>query len=83
MYEVHTVCQATIYCILPGLCPPLLLDRPQILPDDWQFGCVDHFGLSATVGELQGTVPLPLGLTHYGAGRGVLHLCCHSKEKKR
>lgn len=67
---------------LPGLRASLFLERSQLLPGDRELSRVDHFGFAAAVGELQGSVPLPLRFTHDGVGRVVLHLRSHSKTDK-
>lgn len=68
-----------LWCCSPGFCPPLSLHRPQLLPGDWEFGRVDHFGFPAAVGELQRAVPLALRFAHDGVGRVVFDLCRHSE----
>lgn len=62
----------------PGFRPPLSLHRPQLLLGDGKFVCVDDFGVSAAVGELQRAVPLALSFAHDGVGGVVFDLCCHS-----
>ena len=65
----------------PRLVLALLLQGPDLLLDDWQLGGVNHLGLPAAVGELQGAVPLALGLAHHSARVVVLHLRRHSVNK--
>ncbi len=61
--------------VLPWLGPALFLDGANHLPDDGQFVCVDDFGLSAAVDELQRPVPLALSFTHHRSAGVLLHLC--------
>ena len=80
--ETHSTCRYDLYQSIlqpysPGLSPSLSFYWPQPFPDDWQFGCVNHFGFSAAIGELQRSVPLPLSLAHNGVGGVVFDLCSH------
>lgn len=68
---------------LPGLGPALLLQRSQPLPDDGEFGRVDHFGFSTAVGELQRAVPLALRFAHNGVGGVVFDLRSHPAALKQ
>lgn len=67
----------------PGLCPPLSIHRPQLLPGDWELGRVDHFGFPAAVGELERAVPLALRFAHDGVGRVVFDFGRHSEMSNR
>lgn len=66
---------------LPRFQWPLVCYRPDLFPDNRQFGGVNHFGVSVAVSEFQGAIPFSLCLAHNGVCWIVLYFGCNPDSR--